>query len=111
MKKQIIHAAAAAQEWFALQRPHDAADLPLTYSDRENLKRSSGINYIVSLFGRSLDAREFRTEGHPNFADYAKGVMASSLSPPFIREDVQLLRRYPPVPLNGMGPGLMWRGA
>ena len=66
--------------------------------------------YIVSVFARSLACRDYEMEGHPNFDVYARGVMASNMTPEFIRKDAQLLRRYPPVPLNGMGPGLMWRG-
>lgn len=100
--------ALAAREWFAAQRPDDAPELPLSYADRERLK-AGGLPYIVSVFARSLAVQDFQTEGHPNFDEFARGVMASNLTPPFIREDAQLLRRYPPVPLKGMGPGLMWR--
>ena len=68
----------------------DASELPLSYQERERLK-VCGVNYIISVFGRSLAYRDFRTEGHPNFDEYARGVMASELAPPFIREDEQLL--------------------
>ena len=88
----------------------DASELPLSYQERERLK-VCGVNYIISVFGRSLAYRDFRTEGHPNFDEYARGVMASEMAPPFIREDEQLLRQYPPEPLKGMGPGLQWRGS
>jgi hypothetical protein len=99
-----------AREWFAAQKPDDAPELPLTYADRELLKRGPLLSYIVSLFARSLAYRDFRTEGHPNFDEYARGVMASDWTPKWIREDAQLLSRYPPKPLNGMGGGLIWRG-
>jgi hypothetical protein len=36
--------------------------------------------------------------------------MASDWTPKWIREDAQLLSRYPPKPLKGMGGGLIWRG-
>jgi hypothetical protein len=98
-----------ARAWFAAQKPDDAPELPLTYDDRESLK-VNGLPYIVSLFARSLAHRDYRTEGHPKFDEYARGVMASDMTPEWIREDKQLLRRYTPKPLDGMGGGLIWRG-
>jgi hypothetical protein len=98
-----------ARAWFAAQKPDDAPELPLTYNDRESLK-VNGLPYIVSLFARSLAYRDYRTEGHPKFDEYARGVMAWSGTPDWIREDTQLLGRYPPEPLNEMASGLIWRG-
>lgn len=69
-----------------------------------------GVRYILSVFARSLAHRDYRTDGHPKFDEYARGAMASDMTPEFIRKDAQLLRQYPPEPLNGMGPGLVWRG-
>lgn len=65
-----------------------APELPLSYQERERL-----IPYIVSVYGRSLAVRDFRTKGHPKFDDYARGVMASEMTPWFIRGDAHLLRR------------------
>lgn len=101
--------ALAAREWFNAQKPDDAPELPLRREQRESMK-VCGLPYIVSVFARSLANRDYRTEGHPYLEEYARGVMASPLTPDFIGEDVQLLERYPPEPLNGMGPGLIWRG-
>lgn len=109
-QKLMAQKALEAREWFAAQKPDDAPELPLTYTERERLKRGSGEDYIVSLFARSLDARNYRTAGHPKYDEYARGVMASKLTPPFIRQDEDLLTRYPSKPLNGMGGGLIWRG-
>jgi hypothetical protein len=91
-------------------------DLPLTQHDRERKKGKGGIDYIKSLFARSLAHRDYRTDGHPTFDQYARGVMASDMIPKWLRDewiqmDVELLRRYPPTPLKGMGGGLIWRGA
>ena len=112
MRGQKLRAQRAleARESFGAQKPDDAPELPLSYQERERLK-VCGVNYIISVFGRSLACRDFLTEGHPNFDVYARGVMASELAPPFIREDAQLLLDYPPEPLTGMGPGLQWRGS
>ena len=108
-QKLMAERALEARERFAAEKPNDAPELPLNYQERERLK-VSGLPYIVSLYGRSLAAQDFRTEGHPDFDEYARGVMASNMTPSWIREDAQLLRRYPPKPLDGMGPGLVWQG-
>src|SRR4029434_11265425 len=76
-------------------------DLPLTHHDRELKKGKGGVDYIKSLFARSLAYRDYRTEGHPMFDEYARGVMASDMIPEWlreewIREDAELLGRYPP---------------
>ena len=110
IRPQMARAQAAldAHEWFAAHKPGDAPELPLRQVDREDLK-VEGLPYIVSVFARSLADRNYRTDGHPKFDEYARGVMASDMTPEFIRKDPQLVRRYPPVPLRGMGPGLKWR--
>jgi hypothetical protein len=53
--------------------------------------------------------RDYDTAGHPRFEEYARGVMASPLAPDFVRNDPELLKRYPPTPLAGLGAGLIWR--
>jgi hypothetical protein len=108
-QKLLAERALEAQEWFAAQKPDDAPELPLTKERRERIKAGQ-LSFIVSVFARSLAYRDFRTEGHPNFDEYARGVMASDWTPKWIREDAQLLSRYPPNPLKGMGGGLIWRG-
>src|SRR5262249_25366595 len=49
--------------------------------------------------------------GHPLFEDYARGVMASPYAPPIMKQNAQLTERYPPLPLHGLGYGLIWREA
>jgi hypothetical protein len=109
-QKLAAQRALEAREWFAAQKPDDAPQLPLSAVDRDRLKGDGGLNYIVSEFASSLRSRDYRTEGHPKFDEYARGVMASFRTPNWIREDKQLLRRYPPEPLDGLGSGLVWRG-
>jgi hypothetical protein len=53
--------------------------------------------------------RDFETEGHPRFEEYARGVMASPETPDHVRNDPNLLGRFPPTPLPGLGGGLIWR--
>lgn len=108
--KQVRLAAKAleARDWFEQQRPVGAPQLPLTYHDRERIK-TGGVDYIVSLFARSLATRDYLIDDHPDFAEYACGVMAEvELTPDLVRNDPGLLEAYPPRPLTGMGNGLVW---
>jgi hypothetical protein len=97
-----------AREMFALSAPLDTPNLPLSYGEREHLK-VGGLSTIVALYARSLESRDYDTEEHPSFADFASGVMASDFNGhPGMKEDEGLRRRFPPRPLKGLGPGLMW---
>jgi len=107
-QKQAACRALMAREWFALNAPPDAPPLPLSYGERESLK-SGGLPHILAWFARSLAWREYDFDGHPHFDDYARGVLASSYAPDFIRSDQHLRQRFAPAPLNGLGPGLVWR--
>ena len=80
--------------------------LPLSYNEREDLKHG-GVPHILAWFARSLEARYYDYLEHPPFDDYACGVMASEHAPDFIKKE-QLLKRFPPRPLDGLGPGLYW---
>lgn len=85
-------------------------DLPLNYDDREDLKRTGvPLNYVISLYARSVFYNGVEPERHPRFVDFAAGVLASPLAPPWVRQDPELLRRYPPTELPGLGNGCIWR--
>jgi hypothetical protein len=96
-----------ARDWFSRHAPPDAPPLPLSYGDREDLKRG-GLPHIVAWFARSLAARAYDYREHPSFDDYAAGVLASAYAPEFITRDQQLQGRFPPRHLPGLGPGLYW---
>jgi hypothetical protein len=106
-QKQAAVRALRARDWFARTGPQDAPPLPLSYAEREEMKRG-GLPHIVAWFARSLEARNYDFAGHPLFDDYARGVLASPYAPPRITEDDQLTKRYPPLRLPGLGPGLYW---
>src|ERR1700730_5070117 len=106
-QKQRAERALMARDWFARHAPPDAPPLPLSYGDREDLKRG-GLPHILAWFARSLEARAYDYHEHPSFDDYARGVLASPYAPEFITEDQELLRRFPACPLSGLGPGLYW---
>jgi hypothetical protein len=102
-QKRAARLALRARAWFALHGPVDAQPLPVSYSEREDLK-TGGLPHIVAWYARSLEARQYDIEEHPSFDDFARGVMASEYAPGFITEDEQLRRQ-----LTGLGPGLYWR--
>jgi hypothetical protein len=98
-----------AREHFARNGPSDAPPLPIGYDEREAIKGKGRMSTLVALYARSLETRDYDMEEHPSFEDYVRGVMASNKHGwSDIREDEQLTRRFPPRPLKGMGPGLMW---
>jgi hypothetical protein len=99
--------AIAARNWFERNAPPDARPLPLGYEEREALKHG-GVDHIVAWYACSLACRDYAVEKHPSFDEYARGVMASDETPDFIKKDEELLRRFPPCPLIGMAPGLVW---
>jgi hypothetical protein len=103
LEKLAAQRALEAREWFAAQKPDDAPQLPLSAVDCDAIKWASPLKYIVSNFASSLRSRDYRTEGHPTFDEYARGVLASSRTPNWIRGDKQLLRRYPPEGLDELG--------
>jgi hypothetical protein len=97
-----------ARERFAVDAPRDAPPLPLSHGEREDLK-AGGLPHIVAWYARSLEGRDYDTEEHPSFADFAQGVMASDFAPDFIKDVEELQGRFPPRSLSGLGPGLYWQ--
>jgi hypothetical protein len=102
--------ALAARKWFELNSPPDARPLPLGYNEREDLK-VGGLKHLVAWYACSVACQDYAIKKHPSFDDYACGLMASEhISYPAarIQEDAELLRRFPPRPLKGLGPALIW---
>lgn len=96
-----------ARQWFAENGPPDLQPLPLGYAEREAIKRG-GPKHILAWYARSLADQKYDFLAHPSFHDYARGVMASDLTPDFIKNNEELRRRFPPRSLHGLGPGLEW---
>jgi len=104
--KKRVRDALYAREWFADNGPPDIQPLPLCYGEREALKGGGG-PHILAWYARSLESRKYDVLEHPLFDDYARGVMASEHAPDFIKKE-HLLKRFPPRPVDGLGPGLYW---
>ena len=96
-----------ARDQFAHMAPPNAPPLPLSYAGREALK-GGGPPHIVAWFARSLEACDYDLGIHPPFEPYARGVLASSYAPYFIKQDQALQQSFPPHPLKGLRPGLYW---
>ena len=107
--KGLKRKAQLARQHFALHGPRDAPALPLGYNERESIKGKSPLATIVSRYARSWQGCRYDLDLHPSFDDYACGVMASEYNGwPGLGCDPEMLRRFPPRKLAGLGPGLMW---
>ena len=96
-----------ARKWHADNAPADMQPLPLGYSEREALKDGRPW-HILAWYARSLAERHYDVLEHPSFQRFAYGVMASLITPPCIRENEELRRRFPPQPLEGLDRHLYW---
>ena len=105
--KRLRRQAKLAREWFAAHGPSDAQPLPLSYDECEDLKHG-GVLHILAWYARSVACLGYLIEEHPSFDDYARGVMASDVTPNFIRNDDGLRRRFPPILLEGLDDGSIW---
>lgn len=103
--------AKAAREWFAVHGPADLQPLPLGYDERERCQRRSGAHHILKWYARSLASLDYNVELHPKYEEFARGVMASERAPDFTKNDPELQKRFPPCPIEGLGPGLTWKPA
>jgi hypothetical protein len=106
-----------AREYFAKHGPADAPPLPLSYDEREDLKGGRGLlAYIVALYARSLDSREYDLKEHPEIAEYISGVLWEAervdgdigTLPNYPDQLPKLKKRFPPRKLSGLGPGFYW---
>jgi len=115
--KELAVRALIARDWFTRNGPPDAPPLPLGYHEREDLKLGRGLlAYILALFARSLECRDYNLEEHPPFAEYISGVLWEAERvdgdigglPKYPGELAELKKRFPPRMLAGMGPGFCW---
>ena len=99
-------------KWFAIYGPADAQPLPFWGDD----KRPGLLGYIVKLYARSLEDRDYDINEHPPFADYVSGVLWEAervdgiigTIPSYPAELSELKKRFPPRELPGMGSGFSW---
>jgi hypothetical protein len=87
--------------------------LPITDEEIENLKyawdsKQPARNFILSCFGDSVRLNGHDLKSHPSIEAFAHGLMASEHAPDFVKNDEALCKLYPPRPLAGLGPALVW---
>jgi hypothetical protein len=107
-QKELAFRALLAREWFALNGPADAPQLPITYEEREHLKWRTGrpLDYVVAQFARSLGTHYDVTE-HPSFSEFVSGLLwdhsnGGSGLPLSAEGLAELKRRFPPRQLEGL---------
>ena len=100
-KKEAI-VALLAREWFTVNGPSDAPPLPLSHGDVEEYRNARGLKGVVGFYARSLARQGYDIRKHPSFDDFACGLMASDTGSWHIEKDAQLIKRFPPRPLEGM---------
>jgi hypothetical protein len=109
--KHMTCAALAARKWFR-QHGLPGIILPLNFADIERAQRdeSSRVN-LVGLYASSLMMLEYDYLTHPQFHDYACGVMAYEHAPhyAYLRDDPELQQEFSPKPLAGIDAGLNWK--
>jgi hypothetical protein len=116
-KRETAVRAQLARDGFAHNGPPDAQPLPLSYDEREDMKSGRGLlNYIVALYDRSLEGRDYDLKEHPPFSDYVSGVLWEAgrvdnkigVLPNYPDELAELKKQYPPAMLAVIGPGFCW---
>ena len=107
-QKQAACRALLAREWFALNGPADAPQLPIAYEEREYLKWRTGrpLDYVVAQYARSLGTHYDMTE-HPSFSEFVSGLLwdhsnGGSGLPLSAEGLAELKKRYPPQKLEGL---------
>jgi hypothetical protein len=112
-QKRMARDALLAREWFAIVGPKDMQPLPISSEEIEDRKnawdsKQPSHSFIASSFGDSLRANDHNFKSHPCLEAFARGVMASEHAPDFVKKDEALRKQYPPRPLAGLGPALVW---
>jgi hypothetical protein len=108
-QKRKAERALVAREWCAFHGPHDLPPLPIHAYEIDDMKSGRGLLHLFAYFAQSLVCRDYRLPRHPPFEMYARGVLAYPHAPEFFTNNQELRKRFPPKPLPGMGPGLVWR--
>jgi hypothetical protein len=112
-QKAEARRALLARERFAVVGPKDMQPLPISCEEIEDRKyawdsKQPARGFIRSCFGASVRANDHDLESHPGIEDFARGIMASEHAPDIVKNDEALRKEYPPFPLAGLGPALIW---
>lgn len=98
-RQSVAAQALRARDWFAINGPPDAPQLPVSGYDIADMKRqhsapNPALNHIVARFAVSLQGQAWDFSRHPRFDDFARALMAAKNAPDFVVKDETMLRRY-----------------
>ena len=123
-QKEAACRALLAREHFARVGPPDAQPLPLSDNEISHCKYTWGcgqppinkaFHFIVSCYAYSLRDKDWDFQRHPSFDDYVRGALALKDLPTTLLPRIKgfdfdgLCKRYPPRPLPGLDPDLIWQ--
>jgi hypothetical protein len=105
-----ICAAMITKEKFRMECP-DWPDLPLRQKDIDEMKNADCPRCsVVGFYGDSLRGEDWSPQ-HPSFGRYTSGLLFCRHAPKELRNNRELLEKFPPCRLEGMTGGrLTWRG-
>jgi len=100
--------ARCARRWFDIcyRSPEfeDAPPLPLSPQERfwHMSMKGAPLGYLLGRYAASLEAHDYEVFDHPRPAEFVRGLMACSTVPAEVRQDPEMLRRFPPEKLHGL---------
>jgi hypothetical protein len=109
VQKRKARRALAARRWCAENDPPDLPPLPIRGSEIFDMQVGQGLLHLFAYYARSLADRDWVVEGHPSFDEYARGMLASPHGADFFKRNKELMERFPPRPLAGLGVDNVWR--
>jgi hypothetical protein len=110
MLKVVACDAVVAWQRFHESKPPGLPDLPVNSVACNKLLGERDYRLqLLGKYGVSQRGSLFNRE-HPSFPDFNCGVMACKYAPKYLREDLEMLRDYPPKWLDGLSnhEGLFW---
>jgi hypothetical protein len=107
-QRRLARRALLARRWCAKNDPPGLPPRPLDGVGIQDMKRGQGLLHLFAYYAQSIAARGWVVGGHPHFDEYARGMLTSPFAPHFFKENEELLKRFPPRPLAGLGPGCTW---
>jgi hypothetical protein len=107
-QKRLARRALLARRWCANNGPADLPPLPVHVEDIYDMKFGWGLLHLFGFYARSIACQNYVVRAHPTFYEFARGMLASPFAPDFFKENEQLVQRFPPRPLAGLGPSNIW---
>src|SRR5262245_55077295 len=96
-----------AKAAFALTGPTWGQPLPLG-EECYGLLKAKGAMHMIGLFAFSLQLADYDYQTHPQFDDFACGVMAHEDAPADVKEDLELQAEFPARELPGLSGRMLW---